>query len=239
MQKYFSYKMTIICGLPSVTLLGEASDWQDILARLDKLDQLGDEPTQFAEMLRPILRRMVLCFSQPSSTDVTDFWNTMITRIHQGSGMHYISGWLSVFCFWKEAGAARRRSHDNVVLDGLSYPYADIQEVPAGFASVPVNVNDHGEVYDSTLIAGSVGILARPSAPGVASEGGSGEASGESRSYSEGPSALRAIQPYSGWWMCENEPAEAAESREREMEVLQEQSPSCKITSFSFLYAGA
>ena len=30
MQKYFSYTMTMLCGLPPVTLLREASDWREI-----------------------------------------------------------------------------------------------------------------------------------------------------------------------------------------------------------------
>lgn len=47
MQKYFLYSMQFRCGIPAVTLLGEASDWQDILSRLDKIDKLGEEPMKY------------------------------------------------------------------------------------------------------------------------------------------------------------------------------------------------
>ena len=43
---YFSYTMILTCGIPSVTLEGEKSDWERLLTRLDKLDSFGEEPGQ-------------------------------------------------------------------------------------------------------------------------------------------------------------------------------------------------
>lgn len=160
MQKYFSYRMCVCCGLPSVTLLGCVEDWEAILNRLDKLDLLGDEPRRFATMLRPILRRMVQCFSDPSSPEILDFWNSIVHR-HRGSGMDYLSGWLPAFCFWDEDG--KTKGAHGRVLDGVAYPTVDTDNVPAGFASVPVTVNDNGHEYKATMVAGSVGILATTS----------------------------------------------------------------------------
>lgn len=160
MQKYFSYRMGVCCGLPSVTLLGCVEDWETILNRLDKLDRLGDEPRRFATMLRPILRRMVQCFSDPSSPEILDFWNSIVHR-HRGSGMDYLSGWLPAFCFWDEDGKAKGAR--GRVLDDVAYPTVDTDNLPAGFASVPVTVNDNGHEYKATMVAGSVGILATAS----------------------------------------------------------------------------
>ncbi|KAG6361716.1 hypothetical protein INS49_009944 [Diaporthe citri] len=161
MQKYFSYSMTVFCGLPSVTLLGCVEDWENILSRLDKLDLFGDEPKRFAAMLRPILRRMVRSFSDPSSTETLDFWNTIVHRNRLGSGTDYLSGWLTAFCFWDEKGKAKAARHP--VLEGVAYPTVDVDKVPAGFASVPVSVDDNGHEYKATMVAGSVGILATTS----------------------------------------------------------------------------
>ncbi|RCI08646.1 hypothetical protein L249_4790 [Ophiocordyceps polyrhachis-furcata BCC 54312] len=174
MHKYFSYKCTMVCGFPSVTLLGEVADWQDILERLDKLEQLGDEANQFASMLRPVLRRMILSFEQPSSTDVNCFWNTIISEVFQGSGMNYLTGWLSAFCFWDQSGKARSNFGQNAVLDDVCYPRINTNDVPGGFASVPVTVDDNGHVYDCTMIAGSVGMLAR-SPPSLHRRGAGGD----------------------------------------------------------------
>ncbi|CAG8976784.1 hypothetical protein HYALB_00008443 [Hymenoscyphus albidus] len=52
MQKYFSFKCSIGCGIPSVTLLGEKAYYELILKGLDKLRSLGIEPTQFADVLQ-------------------------------------------------------------------------------------------------------------------------------------------------------------------------------------------
>jgi Domain of unknown function (DUF4419) len=41
---YFNYKVDFRCGVPSVTLEGEKSDWIIILSRLPKLESFGSEP---------------------------------------------------------------------------------------------------------------------------------------------------------------------------------------------------
>lgn len=161
MQKYFDYGFTVTCGLPSVTLLGTVEDWEDILGRLDRLDLLGDEPQQFAAMLRPVLRHMILSFKDPKSAEVLDFWNTIVHRNVMGSGTDYLSGWLTAFCFWDEEGKAK--GGYRTALEGVSYPTVNVDEVPAGLASVPVSVDDNGNKYEAALVAGSAGILATSS----------------------------------------------------------------------------
>lgn len=69
MQKYFSYGMALMCGIPSVTLLGEREDWEKILDRLNILSEFSDEPTIFAELLRPVLRNMVATFDADCNSD--------------------------------------------------------------------------------------------------------------------------------------------------------------------------
>ncbi|KAF5715712.1 hypothetical protein FMUND_6721 [Fusarium mundagurra] len=157
MQKYFSYGMCLTCGIPSVTLLGEISDWEAILMRLDRLDQLGKEPTEFAEMLRPILQHMILSFEKPEDARVTRFWSTIATRNPADSGTDYITGWITAFCFWNEEGKPKYRSTTHV-LAGVAYPSVDIDDVPLGVASVPVKINDHGNIISSMMVAGSFGI---------------------------------------------------------------------------------
>ncbi|KAL5610982.1 hypothetical protein FOBRF1_007099 [Fusarium oxysporum] len=218
MQKYFSYTITLVCGIPSVTLLGEVSDWKDIQARLAKIEQLGEEPTQFAEMLRPILRHLILSFEQPNSPDVTRFWNTIATKNPMFSGTDYISGWIGAFCFWEENGASKPRFKEDVVLDGVSYPTVDIDKVPVGFASVPVTVNDNDAKFECTMLAGSFGIQAQPSSQEGLLEQGSTES--EPQGHETSTSALVKVQPLSGWIMYENEAAEAAQAREEEKKVL-------------------
>jgi hypothetical protein len=60
MQQYFSYKFTLLCGIPSVTLLGERADWEEIFKRLEFLPRLGAEPAEFYGLLKPVIRYFVM-----------------------------------------------------------------------------------------------------------------------------------------------------------------------------------
>jgi hypothetical protein len=51
---------SLLCGIPSVTLLGDRGDWVRILKRLDMLPRLGSEPAQFCDLLKPVLGYFVL-----------------------------------------------------------------------------------------------------------------------------------------------------------------------------------
>lgn len=41
LQHYFSYKMSLLCGIPSVTLEGDKADLEKIMARINKLPKNG------------------------------------------------------------------------------------------------------------------------------------------------------------------------------------------------------
>ncbi|WZH47111.1 uncharacterized protein QYS62_008253 [Fusarium acuminatum] len=218
MQKYFSYTMSLTCGIPSVTLLGDISDWRDILGRLDKLEQLGDEPTQFSNMLRPVLKHMILSFEQPDDPNVMRFWNTIATRNPVSSGTDYITGWITAFCFWDDKGKPKRhRAAD--LLRGISYPRVKIDSVPVGFASVPVKVNDNGKQVKSVMLAGSFGIrgqsLSENRQVTVSSDG-----LAKSRGLETLESDLLGIQPLSGWLMYEDEAEGEANARGERMMAL-------------------
>ncbi|CAG7930142.1 unnamed protein product [Penicillium olsonii] len=85
MKKYFSYRVGLLCGIPSVTLLVERADWISIVNELGKLHQLGNEPARFAQLLRPILNHFVASFDSPSSPAVLDFWSKCAHRGSMGS----------------------------------------------------------------------------------------------------------------------------------------------------------
>jgi hypothetical protein len=237
MQSYFEYKMTITCGLPFVTLLGEVEDWKEIRKRLDKIDLLGDEPRQFASMLRPILDHMVLSFESPTDEQVSLFWNTIVHHNHVGSGTDYVSGWLTAFCFWDDEGQAKRLNHEVDALGDVRFPTVDIDAVPAGVASVPVKVDQHGHKYNATMVAGSVGI----DATGVIGRGTGGSnvtsainmalqidqldadaLNTQLRATDNDARPEDTVQPVTGWWIYENEPVEEAEAREAEIKKLKE-----------------
>lgn len=221
MQKYFSYKVTLMCGIPTVTLLGERDDWVQLLKKLDKIAQFGDEASDFEALLRTVLKRFVACFDDPSSAEVKDFWGKCITRIYGGSGPAGISGWITAFCFWDEDGeclAYRDKRPTKLFPDDfVSGRFHEIEEdkIPVGFASVPVTVDDNGVEYKTTMLAGSVGIKATSTNPAVHIDGQNGDGSNKP--------VLDSILPVSGWWMYKREDVEGTKAREREEKELEDE----------------
>ncbi|KAI0642714.1 hypothetical protein C8Q79DRAFT_983814 [Trametes meyenii] len=105
--RYFEFFIGISSDTPTVTLEGNKSDWQQILKRLERLYELGDEPCVWAEMLRPILRRFVSAFDGKPDLE---FWNHTVYRQDDMCGQDDLSGWLTAFCVWKTDGKWNARS---------------------------------------------------------------------------------------------------------------------------------
>ncbi|KAI0760349.1 hypothetical protein C8Q74DRAFT_1295615 [Fomes fomentarius] len=101
LKHYFVYEDGITCGIPSVTLEGAKSDWEDIHRRLWRLYELGPEPSVWADMLRPILRRFVDAFD--GKPDI-EFWNHIAYRDGSICGQDSLSGWITAFCVWSSEG---------------------------------------------------------------------------------------------------------------------------------------
>lgn len=105
LQEYFSYVAATACGIPSVTLLGERSDWVELVAKLGNIRTFGEEPSLFASLLKPVLGSFVASFDHPDSSQTLE-----------GSGYDYLSGWITAFCFWDTDGKCLYNR------EGLKYP---------------------------------------------------------------------------------------------------------------------
>ncbi|KDR84407.1 hypothetical protein GALMADRAFT_237259 [Galerina marginata CBS 339.88] len=169
MKTYFDYEMTM-CGLPSVTLEGEKSDWEKLYQRVDTLETFGDEPKAWAKLLRPVLRRFAEAFN--GEPDI-DFWNKVSHHYSLGSGTQYLSGWITAFCVWDSEGKwqatprsatpvisfGEKKYHPKLMLDKVHYPSIDSADVPMGFCEVDVKVVDDEGVLDCVMIAGHMANL--------------------------------------------------------------------------------
>ncbi|GIZ45724.1 hypothetical protein CKM354_000887900 [Cercospora kikuchii] len=213
LQKYFSYSMGLICGIPTVTLLGEKEDWEAIEQRLDKLQILGKEPNQFADILRPILKYFLMSFEEPASPAVKDFWGKIAHHQSGHSGPTYLSGWITAFCFWDEKGQSLVRLPDEkgCELNDVLYHRVDTKQIPSGYVSVPAKLNANGKVHHTKILAGSVGIQASHSpshsSTGMPSPEWSGNSTGNAfRLATAGSTKLDTLQPVSEWWMFEVDP---------------------------------
>ncbi|KUM58095.1 hypothetical protein ACN42_g9070 [Penicillium freii] len=231
MQKYFSYQFTLRCGIPSVTLLGEREDWSLMVTKLDRLAHLGDEPARFAQLLRSVLNNFVASFDNPESPDTLSFWSKCADRRGGGSGPTYLTGWISVFCFWgndgkllypeailPECSPGFQARNPEFGLDQALSRLINTDEVPLGYVSVPVTVNNLGHKFDAVMLAGLIGIQATSS--GVMLDGSGGHSYERNLSYfvddyyqmmpcnpviPTGETGLDSIQPVSGWLFYEKE----------------------------------
>lgn len=179
LQKYFEYVFNpCTCGIPTVTLLGEREDYTDMLRRIEKLTEYGEEPTLFAGLLRPVLQSMVACFDAPADDPtVVDFWSRAVHYM-SGSGSDTLTGWVAAFCFWDEDGdtvapdwqigrmqkkLAERHAEPNGGIDGVIYHEVEMEKMPAGYVTCPVTImDDAGFITEAKLLAGSVGFRSAP-----------------------------------------------------------------------------
>jgi hypothetical protein len=161
-----------MCGIPSVTLEGEKSDWERLLTRLDKLDSFGEEPKAWAAMLRPILTRFVRAFDGEPDLD---FWSQVCHFHPQGLGPTYISGWITAFCVWSKLGKWQGTpisgptprpiilmtggTVPDLVLDTVSYPVITSDGVPVGISEVEVQLDDNGVALPCVMASGHLAYL--------------------------------------------------------------------------------
>ncbi|TVY68862.1 Uncharacterized protein LSUE1_G006828 [Lachnellula suecica] len=204
-QKWSSYGDSIMCGLPSVTLLGCKDDWEKMLERLERLKGFGKEPSIWYGLLKPVLTKFVETFDSPDSGNIKEFWQKIAHYTGGGSGPFYLSGWITAFCFWNDEGWCFHRpgqnpSHEDTTysnegpepvlsLDGARYHRIETKDVPVGWASVPVTLNDNGQITHAAITAGSVGMQISSSSLKLRSGGENTE--------------FDTIQPGSGWWLYE------------------------------------
>ena len=205
------------CRLPSVTLLGEQSDWKELYEKLDKLETFGVEPAQFGTLLKPIISRFVGSFQDPASMKIVEFWNHMISAQHQSSGSgEYVEyeGWISAFCFWNEQENLNDRHIQfrggrGYNLDGVIYHTIDTREIPPGYASLPAKVGLDGKELDCVMVAGSVGMELAS-----AVNGGAFPFYGL---FSD--PGFDSVSPKSDWWMFRvNETSEANAASEENLD---------------------
>lgn len=222
LQKFFSFECCITCGLPSVTLEGEREDWVKLRESVERLGDFGEESVEWRELLRVVLGKFVECFDNPDAQSSKDFWNRIATHESMGSGPSYWNGWISAFCMWGSEGKklrpdtkdleARKESEGRgglsrwesplLVLDGVIFHRVDSDAMPPGWVSVPVKVNDNGNIFMTRMIAGAVAV-------GYESSG---------LKVEHGEVGLDTLRPVVGWWMFESKSREDVEREEREEE---------------------
>lgn len=154
--------------------MGTKEDYESIMTRLEKFDEMGSEAQAFTALLRPIIRHFIATFDAIAAgrEPNNDFWGKICHEENMGSGPTYLSGWLSAFCVWDAdgkwqgprdilSGDASKleaiKATDMNTFDASVYGRVSMDDIPVGFAEVPVRLIDNGLELSCMMVAGHVG----------------------------------------------------------------------------------
>ncbi|KAF4425194.1 hypothetical protein F53441_14170 [Fusarium austroafricanum] len=112
MQHFFEFEGMVVCGIPSVTLLGEREDWVKLQNKIKYLKEFGEEPGKYAQKLEPILKRFVNTWDDGESEEVKKFWEQIVRAKKKwscggGANEWSVSGWITGFMHWDRNGRVR------------------------------------------------------------------------------------------------------------------------------------
>ncbi|RGP76445.1 hypothetical protein FLONG3_5330 [Fusarium longipes] len=172
MKQFFDFEGWVVCGIPSVTLLGTRDDWVKLEAKLDHLKEFGQDPELFAEKLRPIMKRFVNSWDDVHAEETKLFWEQIVRAkkkwsCGEGANEWDVSGWITGFDFFDRNG--RRRGFDpwaeeeeeeeqsikeepqlgiypndwNVIIDGQGYIPLSLSDVSTGYAKAPLKMRNY------------------------------------------------------------------------------------------------
>ncbi|EAL64398.1 hypothetical protein DDB_G0286039 [Dictyostelium discoideum AX4] len=166
-KNFFEYKMSLRCSLPEVTVLGTINDWIDIKNRIEKLKEFdfdgnpdGNCMNSWTELLHPIIDNII---DSVNGNPDTCWWNCIVHVVGGGSGPRYLSGWITAFCVFNNNGkwvGNNKEKYDRGICGNLTteWIFVDTNEVPKGFLSVPVLIDDNGTEYDTEFFSGHMSI---------------------------------------------------------------------------------
>lgn len=158
MKSYLSFTCCLMCGLPSVTLLGTVADWEQLLAKVEKLSDfdIDGRMTTWQTMLRPVLAEMV---RTRKGEDNINWWQKIAHRIHRGSGGTFLSGWMAVFAVFTDQGKWQGNLPKRKTPCGQDevseYPEIEMEDLPSGIVTCPLTLNDNGVERSLRMFAGS------------------------------------------------------------------------------------
>lgn len=166
MKEYFSYTAQLDCGIPRVTLAGTVEDWEEIHCRVEKLQSYGEICSKWACMLKKITHQLI-----QTSRGVIDltFWAQICHYISHGSGPTFLSGWISAFCVFGRQG---KWQANNFNASGrgptLEFPVIDTSDIPPGYLTVDLTVDDNGTEFKTLMFSGHMGYDVVHAGKGIA-----------------------------------------------------------------------
>jgi len=152
MSKYFDYTCRTCCGFPTITLLGEVEDWENILTRVRNIAEF--DLAWWTEKLEPIAQEFV---NAAKGNANKTFWQNFYKE-DGGSGGPFISGWIvNLFPYLKDRSGEFTQRNEFSGGRGMSHGLTS-DKFPIGMAKVPFKWEYYTEEYKMELAAGFTGF---------------------------------------------------------------------------------
>ncbi|MBK8557771.1 MAG: DUF4419 domain-containing protein [Lewinellaceae bacterium] len=170
MSPFFQYSMTIICGIPEISVEGTPEDWAKIKVRVNQLEKYD------MDWWTDDLKKIIDEFEKASQGKINKlFWRNIFNEIDYtvdvGCGTdtkNYISGWVLNFFPYLKNGYDEKGEVAYIQnplfkeKDGKVETYASLKltvnQLPGGFSKAKVILNDNGSFTTLNFNAGFVGI---------------------------------------------------------------------------------
>ena len=168
MESYYAYRCTSLCGIASVILLGETSDWEKLCTvvrqQFEELNEYCEQNSKpgaslkwWGRVIMPILERMAIIHSEAASgkmenLDETKDWLSKILKYNAefGSGaVSTVSGWINALFPYLKQGALNHWFEDKTSKIEPSH-------YPAYHASVPFKWFYYTQEFDMRALVGHV-----------------------------------------------------------------------------------
>lgn len=149
---YMEYRMMTLCGIPTLTLLGEVSDWKAIEQRVEAFAEFY--PTWAHKPLMTAVNQFVRA---AEGTPDLSFWQNFFKRSY-GSGGTAINGWINAFFPYpnNKPNKMMQVNFEEEVLKGPRAGY-DVGDYNSSVAVVPMQWDCRGDQYKMALATGIFG----------------------------------------------------------------------------------
>ncbi len=169
MSPYFQYSISIICGIPEITLEGEPEDWDKIGKQIEQLNNYD------LDWWTDDLENIIDEFKKASRGKVNkDFWASIFDQKRYDvvcGTTPYITGWVLDFFPYLKVGKDKDgnvKYIKNPLLKGkkgksrtdknYEEVLATMENIPGGLSRAKVLLNDNGRMTTLNFNAGFVGM---------------------------------------------------------------------------------
>ncbi len=151
MSPYFKYTVETRCGIPSIRLEGEPSDWKLLHSLTESLGALDPGFSWWIDRILPHLHNIAASFDRPDQ----NFWQNFFKE-KEVSGGSELTGWIVDFFpyLMNEYKGTFARN-----VGKSSYGFPSYPAFPSGLATAPFLWKYFGEEFKMKFCGGHIGVV--------------------------------------------------------------------------------